>query len=73
MSIFDSLKNLFGGVVDSAQGSAGDIIGGITDNPIVQDLQDQASTITGGVSEAANSVAEQGQTAIDDVKQNLGL
>lgn len=73
MSIFDSLKNLFGGVVDSAQGSAGDIIGGITDNPIVQDLQDHASAITGGASETITSVTEQGQTVVDEVKQSIGL
>jgi len=73
MSIFDTLKNLLGGVVDSAQGSAGDALGGITDNSIVQGLQDQASTITGGVSEAANSATEKGQIAIDEVKQSLGL
>ena len=73
MSIFESLQNLLGGVVDSAQGSVGDVVGGIADNSVVQDLQDQASTVTDGASEAASSVTEQGQTAVDDITQNLGL
>jgi len=62
MSIFESLQNLLGGVA-----------GGIADNSVVQDLQDQASTVTDGASEAASSVTEQGQTAVDDITQNLGL
>jgi len=73
MGIFDLMQNLFGGVVDSAQGSVGDALGGITDIPAVQDLQDQASTVTEGASEAVNSATEQGQTAVDDITQNLGL
>ena len=73
MSIFDSLHNLFGGVVDAAQGSIGDAVGGITDNQVVQDLQEQASTLTDGASEAVTNVTEQGKTAIDDITQNLGL
>jgi hypothetical protein len=73
MSIFDALQNLIGGVADSAQGSVGDVLGGITDNPIVQGLQDQSSTVTDGASEAVNSVTEQGQTAIDDITKNIGL
>ena len=67
MSIFDSIQNLIGGVVDSAQGSVGDVVGGITDNPLLQDLQDQAATVTDGASEAVSSVAEQGQAAVEEI------
>jgi len=73
MSIFDSIQNLLGGAADSVQGSVGDVVGGITDNGVVQDVQDQASTVTDGASEAVNTVTEQGQTAIEDITQNLGL
>lgn len=65
MGIFDLMQNLFGGVV-------GDALGGI-DIPAVQDLQDQATAATDGLSETANSATEQGQTAVDDITQNLGL
>lgn len=73
MSIFDSIKDLLGGATDSLQGTVGDALGGITENPIVQDLQDQAGSITDGASEAVTSVTDQGQTVVEDIKQNLGL
>ena len=73
MGLFDSIQNLIGGASDAVQGSLGDAVGGITDNPIVQDLQDQATTITDGATDAVTSVTEQGQTAIEDITQNLGL
>ena len=79
MSIFDSLQNLLGGVVDATQGSVGDIIEGVADPQILQDLQDHAATITDGASEAvasatesATAVTEQGQATLDDITQNLG-
>lgn len=62
MSIFDSLQDLFGGITDTAQGTIGDTLGGIVDNPIVQDAQEHVATVTDGA-----------QTAIDDVTQKLGL
>ncbi len=73
MGLFDSFQNLFGGASDLAQGAIGDVVGGITDNPIVQDLQDQAATLTDGAADAVTSVTEQGQTAIEDITQNLSL
>jgi len=73
MSIFDSIKDLLGGATDSLQGTVGDVLGGITENPIVQDFQDQAGSITDGASEAVTSVTDQGQTVVEDIKQNLGL
>lgn len=73
MGIFDSIQNLLGGASDLAQGSIGDVVGGITDNSIVQDLQDQASTLTDGATEAATSVTEQGQAAVEDITSKLGL
>jgi len=73
MSIFDSIKDLLGGASDSLQGTVGDVLGGITENPIVQDLHDQAGSITDGASEAVTSVTDQGQTVVEDIKQNLGL
>lgn len=73
MGLFDSIQNLLGGASDLAQGSIGDVAGGITDNPIVQDLQDQTTALTDGAAEAATSVNEQGQAAVEDVTNNLGL
>lgn len=73
MGIFDSIQNLIGGASDLAQGSIGDVVGGITDNPIAQDLQDQATTLTDGATEAVTSVTEQGQTAVEDTTSKLGL
>jgi hypothetical protein len=50
-----------------------DIIGGLTDNQVVQDLQEQATNVTEGATDAVSGVAEQGQSAIDDITQNFGL
>lgn len=72
MGIFDSFQNLINGAGDLAQGSVGDIIGGVVDNPL-QDLQDQATSLTEGASEAVNSVTEQGQATIEGITQDLGL
>lgn len=71
MGFFDSIQNLIGGASDAVQGSVGDPIGGITDNPIVQDLQDQASSVADGATDAVSSVTEQGQSVVDDITQNL--
>ena len=73
MSIFDSLSGLIGGVADSVQGSIGDAVGGIADNQVVQDLQDQAATATDGAADALNSVTEQGQATVEDISSDLGL
>ena len=73
MGLFDAIQNIVGGVTDSVQGSVGDAVGGLTDNQVVQDLQDQASTFTGGATETVTSVTEQSQTIVDDITQNLGL
>lgn len=73
MGIFDAIQNLIGGASDLAQGSIGDVVGGITENSVVQDLQDQATTVTEGATDAAASATEQGQTAVEDVTNNLGL
>lgn len=73
MGLFDSIKDVVGGFVGDAQGTVGDVLSGITDNTIVQDLQEHASTFTDVASDTANSAKEQGQTVIDDVTQNLGL
>ena len=75
MGIFDSLQNLVGGASDLAQGSLGDVAGGLTEGglPDVSAVTDQVSAVTDGATEAATSAAEQGTTAVEDIKQNLGL
>lgn len=80
MGLFDSIQNLIGGAADSLQGSVGDVFGGLGEIPGVQEIQNIAggateavTSATDGVSEAATSVTEQGQTAIEDITNNLGL
>lgn len=80
MGLFDSIQNIIGGaadsvggITDSVSGSVGDAVGGVTDNPIVQDLQDQATSISDGATGAVDTATEQGQTTIDGVTNNLGL
>ena len=84
MGLFDIVQNLLSGVTDSVQGSIGDAVGGLADISGLQDIQDQVTSITDGVTESvssvsdgatetATSVTEQGQTIIDDFTQNLGL
>lgn len=57
------------GLFDSLQ----DIVGGLTDNQVVQDLQEQSTNVTEGASEVVGGAAEQGQSAIDDITNSLGL
>jgi hypothetical protein len=76
MSILETIQNLISGITENLGGSAGEIIGGvteITESPIVQDLQDQASTLTETVAEPLSSISETGQTAVDNIKQKIGL
>lgn len=64
MGIIDSIQNIIDGAGDLAQGPISDALGGITDNPIVQDLQDQATTVTDGATDVITSVTDQGQTVV---------
>lgn len=73
MRLFDSIQNLIGGVTDAAAGSVGDVVGGIAENPIIQDLQDQATTFTDGATDAVTSVTGQGQTVVEDITNKLGM
>ncbi len=67
MGLFDSIQDLING----ATGSIGDAVGGLTDSQAVQDLQDQASNITDGATDAASSsvadIADQAQNAKDNL------
>jgi hypothetical protein len=69
MGLFQSLQDLLGGASDLAQGSIGDVVGGLGEIPGVQEIQD----IAGGVTEAVSTVTEQGQTAVEDITNTLGL
>lgn len=73
MAIFDFLQNLIGGATDSAQGAAGDIIGGLADNQVLQDATDLTGAVTDNATEIVSAVAEQGQTAVEDITGKLGL
>jgi hypothetical protein len=73
MGLFQSIQDLLGGATDSLQGSVGDVLGGLNEVPGLQEIQDQISTVTDGATQAVTSVTEQGQTAVEDITQNLGL
>ena len=63
MGIFDSIKNLISG----ASGQIGDAVGGLVDVPGVQELQEHATTLSGGVTESVTSVTEQGKTVVEKI------
>ncbi len=80
MGLFDAIQNLISGASDAAQGSIGDIAGGLGEASGVQELQDVAGGATealtsanDGVAEIATSLTEQGQTAVEDITSRLGL
>lgn len=80
MGLFDSIQNLIGGATDAAQGSIGDIVGGLGEVPGVQELQhlagsatEAATSATENVAETLSSVTEHGQTTVEDITNNLGL
>ena len=70
MSFLNSIKELLGG-------AAGDVIGGLPGldgiAEKVTSVTDTVTSVTDGATEAIEPVVEQGQTAVDDIKQNLGL
>ena len=69
MGIINSIKDLFGG----AGVQIGDALGGLAEIPGVQELQDQATALTDGVTETVPSDTEQGQTAGEDITNHLGM
>lgn len=73
MGLFDFIQNLTQGVTDTAMGSVGDVVGGITDNQIVQDVQEHATTAVGGATDTITSVTEQVPTSLEDITQKFGL
>ena len=80
MPLFDALQNLFDGASEIAQNTVGDALSGITELPVVQDVQDLTGgveeTITGAtesLSETVTNVTDQAQTVIEDVTNGLGL
>ena len=73
MGLFDSLQNLISGATDSALGSVGDAVGNLTEVPLVQDVQEQVSAITDGVTEPIATITEQAQSSIGDITQNFEL
>jgi hypothetical protein len=72
MGLFDSIQNLISGATDLAQGSIGDITGGLTDIVPGQEIMDQVTGLTEGVTDVATSATEQVQTSVEDITQNLG-
>lgn len=73
MGLFDTIQNIIGDVTGGLQGPVDDIVGGITENPVVQDVQEHVTTATDGAAEAVTPIVEQGQTIVDDITQKLGL
>lgn len=80
MGLFDSIQNFLGGVTDSVSGSVGDAVGGLTEIPVIQELQDVTggateaiTSVTDGATDAVTSVTEQGQTAVEDLTNKIGL
>ena len=73
MGLFDSLQNIIGGVSDGIQGPVDNIAQSVSDNSVVQDIQDQASSVAENGGEVISSESEQGQNIVDDVTTNLGL
>lgn len=80
MGFFDSIQNLINGASELAQGSIGDVAGGLSDIPGLQDIQDlaggaieQATSITEEVTNAVNTATESGQTAVENITNKIGL
>jgi hypothetical protein len=73
MGIFDAIQNAISGVTDAVQNGAGDLVGGLADNQVVQDVQEHATTAIEGATDVAAPIIEQGQTAVEDITQRFGL
>lgn len=71
MGIFESIQNLIGETADSALGNIGDIVGGLTENQALQDIQEQVTGLTDSVTDTVAPVEDQAQSAIDTITQNL--
>ncbi len=80
MGLLDAIQNLISGASGAAQGSVADIANGLGNVPGVQEVQDLAGGVTelatsvaDGAVDAATTVAEQGQAAVEDAASNVGL
>lgn len=80
MGLFDSIQNFIGGAADAAQGSIGDVVGGLTEMTGVQDVQEllggaseTVTSATEGATEALTNVTEQAQGVIEDITNGFGL
>lgn len=63
MGLFDFITHALGGATENLQAPIEDALGGaINPDELIQ-----------GVQENIGGAAEQGQTAVEDIKQNLGL
>jgi hypothetical protein len=71
MGLFQALKDLIGGVAENSP--IGDVLQGVTDNEIVQGVQDQVTNLSESAGGVVDGVAEKGTTAVDEIKQNIGL
>lgn len=67
MGFFNSIKDLIGGATDLAQGSIGEAIGGLTDIPLVQEVQDIAGTVTDQSTDVLNTANETKQNVVDNL------
>lgn len=73
MGLFDFAKDILGDVAGSATDSLTESLGGIVDVPAVQEIQEQVTNVTDGISGAKDSAIENGTNIIDDFRQNIGL
>jgi hypothetical protein len=71
MGLFQTIKDLFGGVVENSP--IGDVLQDVTDNEIAQGVQDHVTNLSESAGGVIDGVTEKGTTAVDDIKQNLGL
>ncbi len=67
MGFFNSIKDLIGGATDLAQDSIGEAIGGLTDIPLVQEVQDIAGTVNDKSTDVLNTANETKQNVVDNL------
>lgn len=71
MNIFDTIQNLLSNVTSLGQNPIETITKEVTENPITQNLQDQATSISETLSDPLGAVTENKDAIIDSITERI--
>lgn len=73
MGIFDSIQNIIGDISNSASETVGGLSDAVTDNQIIQGVQDQVTGVTENAGETISGAQDQITGVADDINNKLSF